>query len=215
MLLDVRQIGERARRPSIWAIEYTPVLAKEAASPQVLVCWDRCTGLLLLNMGYRSLREVLQALIRVYTLPLLNSSSPKFSHDFGTRRNTKRSAVRSYYSAQSGWLASDRLGLAPDADRRRLYVIGAIENDHQRLQHRNLDVTYLVTGAAGFIGFHVADRLLERGENVVGIDNLNPYYSVELKRARLAELSRHRSFRFEQVDIADFEALKTTLHDTP
>ena len=76
-------------------------------------------------------------------------------------------------------------------------------------------MTYLVSGAAGFIGFHVADRLLERGESVLGIDNLNPYYSVELKRARLAALSRHPSFRFEQVDIADFEALKTTLRDYP
>lgn len=46
----------------------------------------------------------------------------------------------------------------------------------------------LVTGAAGFIGFHVAQRLIERGEDVVGIDNFDPYYDVSLKHARLAQL---------------------------
>ena len=46
----------------------------------------------------------------------------------------------------------------------------------------------LVTGAAGFIGYHVAERLLSRGDEVVGLDNLNDYYSVELKRARIARL---------------------------
>ena len=52
-------------------------------------------------------------------------------------------------------------------------------------------MSILVTGAAGFIGFHVAKTLLERGDQVVGIDNLNDYYDVRLKEARLAEL---RSF---------------------
>ena len=47
----------------------------------------------------------------------------------------------------------------------------------------------LVTGAAGFIGYHVSRRLLERGDRVVGLDNLNDYYDVRLKRARLAQLS--------------------------
>jgi UDP-glucuronate 4-epimerase len=50
-------------------------------------------------------------------------------------------------------------------------------------------MTVLVTGAAGFIGFHVADRLLARGEIVLGIDNVNDYYSVALKEARLARLT--------------------------
>ena len=59
----------------------------------------------------------------------------------------------------------------------------------------------LVTGVAGFIGMHCAQRLLERGDEVIGIDNLSPYYSVQLKKDRLARL-KHRQFRFEQADIA-------------
>ena len=60
----------------------------------------------------------------------------------------------------------------------------------------------LVTGAAGFIGMHVAQRLLERGDEVVGIDNLNDYYDVKLKQARLERLTSQRGFRFEKLDIA-------------
>ena len=51
----------------------------------------------------------------------------------------------------------------------------------------------LVTGCAGFIGFHVARRLLERGEHVLGLDNLNPYYDVRLKEARLEQLQIGRA----------------------
>ncbi|MDB5693702.1 MAG: NAD-dependent epimerase/dehydratase family protein [Alphaproteobacteria bacterium] len=70
-------------------------------------------------------------------------------------------------------------------------------------------MTILVTGAAGFIGFHVSERLLARGEEVIGIDNVNDYYSVELKRDRLAELARrHNGFRFIQVDFAGNDALQ-------
>src|SRR5262245_14302297 len=61
----------------------------------------------------------------------------------------------------------------------------------------------LVTGAAGFIGFHVARRLAEQGRAVVGLDNLNAYYDPALKRARLAELARFPAFRFEEGDLAD------------
>lgn len=61
----------------------------------------------------------------------------------------------------------------------------------------------LVTGAAGFIGSHLSLRLLERGDHVVGIDNLNDYYDVGLKKARLARLQLYPDFVFEQVDIAD------------
>ena len=65
----------------------------------------------------------------------------------------------------------------------------------------------LVTGVAGFIGMHCAKRLLARGDEVVGIDNLSPYYSVELKKDRLAQLE-HPKFSFKQVDIADADSLQ-------
>jgi UDP-glucuronate 4-epimerase len=61
----------------------------------------------------------------------------------------------------------------------------------------------LVTGAAGFIGFHTALRLLQRGEEVVGVDNLNDYYDVSLKEARLQQLENFTGFRFVRQDIAD------------
>jgi UDP-glucuronate 4-epimerase len=61
----------------------------------------------------------------------------------------------------------------------------------------------LVTGAAGFIGMHVAQRLLARGDQVIGLDNLNDYYDVRLKEARLARLSALPGFRFERRDVAD------------
>ena len=65
----------------------------------------------------------------------------------------------------------------------------------------------LLTGAAGFIGMHVALRLLARGDEVVGLDNLNDYYDPALKRARLARLQAHERFRFEQLAIEDGPAL--------
>jgi len=65
----------------------------------------------------------------------------------------------------------------------------------------------LITGCAGFIGMHVAERLLARGDQVVGIDNLNDYYDVALKEARLARLAPHPGFRFLKLDIADRVAM--------
>ena len=65
----------------------------------------------------------------------------------------------------------------------------------------------LVTGAAGFIGAALAQRLVERGDEVVGLDNLNGYYSVELKEQRLARLTAHRHFRFVKADLADADAV--------
>jgi UDP-glucuronate 4-epimerase len=61
----------------------------------------------------------------------------------------------------------------------------------------------LVTGVAGFIGFHVAQRLLDRGDTVVGLDNLNTYYDARLKEARLARLTGHERFNFIRLDLAD------------
>jgi UDP-glucuronate 4-epimerase len=68
-------------------------------------------------------------------------------------------------------------------------------------------VKVLVTGCAGFIGFHTAKALLARGDEVVGIDNLNAYYDPSLKAARLALLERQPKFRFVRLDIADREGL--------
>jgi UDP-glucuronate 4-epimerase len=71
---------------------------------------------------------------------------------------------------------------------------------------------YLVTGAAGFIGMHVSTVLLERGDEVVGLDNLNSYYQVRLKRDRLATLTGRPSFRFEECDLVNRDRL-TRLFD--
>ncbi len=68
-------------------------------------------------------------------------------------------------------------------------------------------MSVLITGAAGFIGYHTASALLARGEHVVGIDNLNDYYDVELKKARLAELKTELSFEFYLADVADADAV--------
>jgi UDP-glucuronate 4-epimerase len=72
-------------------------------------------------------------------------------------------------------------------------------------------VRVLVTGAAGFIGMHCAARLAARGDEVLGVDNLSPYYSVELKRDRLRQLERSTRFAFEQVDIAEAGALERAM----
>ncbi len=65
----------------------------------------------------------------------------------------------------------------------------------------------LVTGAAGFIGFHLSKKLLEMGERVIGIDNLNSYYDVNLKKARLEILKSEKKFRFYKEDIQNFDVL--------
>ncbi len=69
-------------------------------------------------------------------------------------------------------------------------------------------MSFLVTGTAGFIGFHATLALLERGDEVIGIDNLNDYYDVELKKARLARLERFANFTFQRLDIADRGAME-------
>lgn len=72
-------------------------------------------------------------------------------------------------------------------------------------------MTTLVTGAAGFIGSQLSKHLLARGDSVIGIDNLNDYYSVDLKKARLAEIESSANFSFLKLDFTDFEALTSAL----
>ncbi len=66
----------------------------------------------------------------------------------------------------------------------------------------------LLTGAAGFVGFHVTQALLDKGVQVLGIDNLTPYYDPALKQARLDRLSARNGFSFEPIDIADYDAVQ-------
>jgi UDP-glucuronate 4-epimerase len=73
----------------------------------------------------------------------------------------------------------------------------------------------LVTGAAGFIGYHVARKLLDRGDHVLGVDNLNDYYDVRLKEARLAQLLPFDRFKFLKMDIADRPSMATLFSAHP
>ncbi|MEX1306428.1 MAG: NAD-dependent epimerase/dehydratase family protein [Rhodovibrionaceae bacterium] len=76
-------------------------------------------------------------------------------------------------------------------------------------------MTILVTGAAGFIGSHVARLLLARGEAVIGVDSLNAYYDPELKRARLARLEGERGFTFHEIDVSDRAAMLSLAESAP
>jgi UDP-glucuronate 4-epimerase len=78
-----------------------------------------------------------------------------------------------------------------------------------------LSVSILVTGAAGFIGFHVARSLLVRGEQVYGFDCLSDYYSISLKRARLAELEKYRGFLLHEINCANREAVAAAFAQHP
>lgn len=74
-------------------------------------------------------------------------------------------------------------------------------------------MSYLITGAAGFIGFNLCMKLLLRGDRVIGLDNLNDYYDVNLKKARLAILEKYENFSFIKGDLADLDCLKNIFHD--
>jgi UDP-glucuronate 4-epimerase len=86
-------------------------------------------------------------------------------------------------------------------------------HDDQR-QNRHMK-RFLVTGSAGFIGFHVAKRLLREGKQVTGMDNLNAYYDVNLKRARLEQLIGQPGFRFELADLADRARMEQLFREEP
>ena len=76
-------------------------------------------------------------------------------------------------------------------------------------------MTFLVTGAAGFIGYHVARKLADRGERVIGIDNMSDSYGAELKRRRLVQLSTYRNLKIQKVELSDRKALADALKDEP
>lgn len=76
-------------------------------------------------------------------------------------------------------------------------------------------MTVLLTGAAGFIGFHTCRALLARGERVIGVDDVNDYYDVNLKEARLAKLGDDKGFTFERLDIADRQAMTQLIDRHP
>lgn len=71
----------------------------------------------------------------------------------------------------------------------------------------------IVTGVAGFVGFHVCQALLRNGTQVVGLDNINDYYDPNLKRARLSLLKQHSGFAFHQVDVADRDAVHSLIRE--
>ena len=73
----------------------------------------------------------------------------------------------------------------------------------------------LVTGVAGFIGFHVTKRLIARGDKVIGIDNLNDYYDVRLKEARLAQLKSVNGFQFVKLDLANRQGMIDLFEEYP
>ncbi len=73
--------------------------------------------------------------------------------------------------------------------------------------------TIVVTGCAGFIGSHLSEQLLSEGNQVIGIDNFDPFYDKKVKERNLAGFSNHPNFRFEELDLADFEALTKNLKD--
>jgi len=73
----------------------------------------------------------------------------------------------------------------------------------------------LITGSSGFIGFHVAQRLLSEGKNVLGLDNMNTYYDVNLKYARLAQLMKQRRFRFVLADLTDQARMERLFAEEP
>ncbi len=75
-------------------------------------------------------------------------------------------------------------------------------------------MTILVTGAAGFIGFHTAKLLAEAGRRVLGVDNFTPYYDVSLKKARVGKLSELPDFRFEELDLCDVEGVASLFRKT-
>ena len=77
----------------------------------------------------------------------------------------------------------------------------------EEMEQLNTSYKYLISGGAGFIGFHTSKALLEQGATVVGFDNMNDYYEVSLKEARLTILKQYPNYKFIKADLADKEAV--------
>ena len=87
------------------------------------------------------------------------------------------------------------------------YYVNQSKEQGEKMQQFNKEYIYLVTGAAGFIGYHLSKRILDAGASVIGIDNMNDYYDVSLKEHRLSFLKDREKFTFIKVDISDKEKL--------
>lgn len=72
-------------------------------------------------------------------------------------------------------------------------------------------INYLVTGVAGFIGYHLAEKLCSEGNKVIGIDNLNDYYDLNLKKSRLSNLKKNKNFRFKKIDLCEYNKLSNVI----
>src|SRR5580692_9557124 len=88
----------------------------------------------------------------------------------------------------------------------RAASVGRADGPQRPYQRGAGHMTILLTGAAGFIGYHVAEALLARGERVIGVDSLNDYYDQRLKQARLDRLVSQPGFAFHHLDISDRDA---------
>jgi UDP-glucuronate 4-epimerase len=115
-----------------------------------------------------------------------------------------------WYGFKDNLAIASEMGIAAPA-RRRVKRPGprCLEAERFPAGDTMSDRAILVTGAAGFIGFHIARRLLAEGRDVVGLDNLNAYYDPALKRARLNVLNENSRFRFAQTDLADRAAVSS------
>lgn len=89
-----------------------------------------------------------------------------------------------------------------------LYRKSARDSLGRSFAKKSKNLKVLITGAAGFIGFHLAEKLLEEKHHIVGIDNINPYYDVSLKEGRLNILNQYSNFQFFKIDLTDLPALE-------
>src|SRR5690606_13740515 len=135
--------------------------------------------------------------------PLWSRCSPTRAPVRSSRRVARRPSPRSGPPSPAPSWACRGAEKPPTA--RRLPPPASLRNGLRSAspESREAALTILVTGSAGFIGFHLSRRLLERGEQVVGLDNLNAYYDPTLKAARLEILERHGAYRHAGLDLAD------------